>query len=393
MGKIPKFSIVTPSYNQATFIAETIESVLSQEGEFEIEYFVMDGGSTDGSVEIIKSYADRVAAGDWPVKCAGISMTWVSQRDKGQSDAINQGLRRATGDILSYINSDDLYYPGAFARVVREFAARPEVDFVYGDGDVIDEAGNLQWEWLSRPYNHAVMTSYHFLWNDFTNYIMQQATFWRRNVLDKIGYFDESFHYALDVEYWIRAGQAGLKLHHIPHKLGKFRLIQDTKSLSSPTVFWEDYLEIYRRYRGSRALGIFFAYYYYNLARQFDFDLAQTVEKGQQVFARWQRLPAGERQIIAQQADRGFALACLFLAGELRRQHLYEKAAMTFRKGLANRPFLVLHPFALGYLLRCIAGPRLSSILDEWTQRLSLAYRRVRYDYRYYQKKKAAETS
>jgi glycosyltransferase involved in cell wall biosynthesis len=386
VGETPKFSIVTPSYNQAAFIAETIESVLSQEGEFEIEYFVMDGGSTDGSVEIIKSYADRVAAGEWPMKCAGISMAWVSQRDKGQSDAINQGLRQATGDIASYINSDDLYYPGAFQRVAEEFAAHPEVDFVYGDGDVIDEAGNLQWEWLSRPYNHAVMTSYHFLWNDFTNYIMQQATFWRRNVLNKIGYFDESFHYAMDVEYWIRAGQASLKLHHTPHKLGKFRLIQGTKSLSNPTVFWEDYLEIYRRYRGSRALGIFFAYYYYNLARQFDFDWAQTVEKGQQVLIRWQTLPAQEQQIIAQQAERGFALACLLLASELRRQQRYEKAAITFRKGLANRPFLVLHPLALGYLLKCMAGPRLSSMLDKWAQRMGLAYRRVRFDYRYYQK-------
>jgi glycosyltransferase involved in cell wall biosynthesis len=386
MNKVPKFSIVTPSYNQATFIAETIESVLSQAGEFEIEYFVMDGGSTDGSVEIIKRYADRVAAGGWPVKCVDLSMVWVSQQDKGQSDAINQGLRRAVGDILSYINSDDLYYPGAFERVAREFVAHPEVDFVYGDGDVIDETGNLQWEWLSRPYNHAVMTSYHFLWNDFTNYIMQQATFWRRNVLDKIGYFDESFHYGMDVEYWIRAGQAGLKLHHIPHKLGKFRLIQGTKSLSSSTVFWEDQLEIYRRYRGCRALGIFFAYYYYNLARQFDFDLAQTVKEGQQVFARWQALSAREQQIIAQQAERGFALACLLLASELRRQQRYEKAAITFRKGLADRPFLVIHPFALAYLMKRIAGPRLSSILDKWAQRLSLVYRRVCFDYRYYQK-------
>jgi glycosyltransferase involved in cell wall biosynthesis len=115
MGRQLKFSIVTPSYNQAPYIAGTIESVLSQEGGFEVEYIVMDGGSTDGSVEIIKSYADRVAAGDWPVKCAGISMAWVSQHDKGQSDAINQGLRQATGDVASYINSDDLYYPGAFA--------------------------------------------------------------------------------------------------------------------------------------------------------------------------------------------------------------------------------------------------------------------------------------
>jgi glycosyltransferase involved in cell wall biosynthesis len=390
MNKVPKFSIVTPSYSQAPYIAETIESVLSQEGEFEVEYFVMDGGSTDGSVDIIKSYADRVAAGDWPIQCAGISMAWVSQRDKGQADAVNQGLRRSTGDIASYINSDDLYYPGAFRRAARELTAHPKVDFVYGDGDVIDEVGNVQWEWLSRPYNHSVMTSYHFLWNDFTNYIMQPATFWRRNVLNKIGYFDESFHYALDVEYWIRAGHAGLKLHHIPQKLGKFRLIQGTKSLSSPTIFWEDQLEIYRRYRGSRALGVFFAYYYYNLAQQFDFDLAQTREEGKRVFARWHKLSAREQRIIAERADRGFALACLLSASELRRQQRYEEAATVFGRGLANRPFLALHPFALAYIIKRILGSRFSSIIDERTQRLILAYRRVRYDYRYYQKNNLA---
>ncbi len=140
-------------------------------------------------------------------------MDWVSERDEGQAAAINAGLRRATGDILSYLNSDDLYFPGAFQRVVDAFASDPAADFVYGDGDVIDEAGARQWEWLSRPYDHAVMTSYHFLWNDFTNYIMQQATFWRRRVRERIGDFDPTFHFAMDAEYWIRAGAAGLRLH------------------------------------------------------------------------------------------------------------------------------------------------------------------------------------
>jgi glycosyltransferase involved in cell wall biosynthesis len=386
MDKIPKLSIVTPSYNQAAFIAETIESVLSQAGEFEIEYFVMDGGSTDSSVEIIKSYADQVATGKLPVQCVGASMSWVSQRDNGQSDAINQGLHQATGDILSYINSDDLYQPGAFAHVVGEFASHPEADFVYGDGDVIDKVGNLQWEWLSRPYSHSVMTSYHFLWNDFTNYIMQQATFWRRNVVDKIGYFDESFHFAMDAEYWIRAGHKGLKLHHTPHKLGKFRLIQGTKSLSSPTAFWGDYLEIYRRYRGSRALTIFFAYYYRSLADQFDFDWDQTIAKGAQVFTRWRTLPPEEQQAIARQAEWGSSLACFLLADELQRQRRYEKAELAFRTGMVHRPFLVLHPFALIYLLKRTAGPRLSSTLDKWTQGLIAAYRSTRYNYRYHGK-------
>jgi glycosyltransferase involved in cell wall biosynthesis len=131
-------------------VGETIESVLSQEGDFEIEYSVMDGGSTDGSVDIIRRYADLVASGGWPVRCRGITMSWVSEGDAGQTAAINAGLRHATGDIYSYINSDDLYFRGAFQRVVEAFAGDPAADFVYGDGDVIDgRARSSGW----RPYN------------------------------------------------------------------------------------------------------------------------------------------------------------------------------------------------------------------------------------------------
>jgi glycosyltransferase involved in cell wall biosynthesis len=289
-----RISVVTPSYNQAKFVDATIDSVLSQEGDFELEYLVMDGGSTDGSVDVIRRYADLVASGRWPLRCRGIVMEWVSERDEGQAAAINAGLRRATGDVLSYLNSDDLYFPGAFQRVVDAFMRDPAADFVYGDGDVIDERGGLLWEWLARPYDHAVMTSYHFLWNDFTNYVMQQATFWRRRVRDRIGDFDPTFHFALDVEYWVRAGAAGVRLTHLPEKLGKFRMIEGTKSLSSPTAFWEDYLEIFRRHRGARTLGKFFAFYYYNLARQLDGDLAQAIDDGGRVFDRWRQLPEDE---------------------------------------------------------------------------------------------------
>jgi glycosyltransferase involved in cell wall biosynthesis len=382
-----KFSIVTPSFNQAAYIGETIESVLSQAGRFEIEYFVMDGGSTDGSVEIIKKYADQLAAGAWPVQCIGITMEWISQRDKGQSDAINQGLRRATGTIASYINSDDLYFPGAFARVAQEFAEHGEADFIYGDGDVTDENGQVQWEWLSRSYDHRVMTSYHFLWNDFTNYIMQQSTFWRTRVHGQIGYFDESLHFAMDVEYWIRAGQKKLNLRHVPHKLGKFRLIQGTKSLSSSTAFWGDQLEIFRRYRRRRGMSIYFAYYYYTLAKQFDYDINRMPRKEPIVFSRWERLPLLEWQFMEREADKGFALACMLVANDLYRQQRTNLAIQTFRRGQTERKCSALHPFALLLYLQCAIGPHLSMRLFEWRQRLIRKYRWERYQYRYHQKK------
>jgi glycosyltransferase involved in cell wall biosynthesis len=378
-----RISIVTPSYNQAAFVGETIESVLSQEGDFEVEYFVMDGGSTDGSVDVIRRYAERVAAGRWPLGCRRIAMEWVSERDAGQAAAINAGLRRATGDILSYLNSDDLYFPGAFQRVVRAFAADPDADFVYGDGDVIDRAGARQWEWLSRPYSHAVMTSYHFLWNDFTNYIMQQATFWRRRVAERIGQFDPTFHFAMDAEYWIRAGASGLRLRHLPEKLGKFRMIEGTKSLSSPTAFWADYLEIFRRYRGRGATGDFFGFYYYNLARQLDGDLPRAVEAGAAVFERWRALPPRERRALAAGARRGRALARVLLARDRQRAGGTTETVALLRRALAERPLLALRPATLGVLIRLVAGRGGATALDRWMQAAIHRYRTRRFDYRY----------
>lgn len=381
--RVPRFTVVTPSFNQAAFIAETIESVLTQEGDFELEYFVMDGGSTDGAVDIIRKYADQVAAGRWNLRCAGLTFDWVSRRDRGQSDAINQGLRRATGDIVSYINSDDTYYPGALRQVARAFAADPQADFIFGDGDVIAEHGELQWEWLSRPYNHRVMTSYHFLWNDFTNYIMQQATFWRRAVHGRIGYFDESFHFAMDAEFWIRAGHEGLRLVHIPNKLANFRLIAGTKSLSSPTIFWEDYLEIFRRYRGASALAGFLGFYYYNLAKHREFDLDRALEDGRGAFARWATLPPNDQSMLERQAHLGFSLACVLVARDLLKADRQRDADAAYRRGLRKHRRIATHPASLDYLVSYAVGSSGRQPLEHLRQFLIRQYRQRRIDYRY----------
>ena len=297
--KVPVFSVVTPSLNQGEFIERTILSVIGQAGDFFIDYIVMDGGSNDRSVEIIEKYEHMIAKGQWQADCRGVVFQWKSEKDEGQSDALNKGFQIARGDIVSWINSDDTYIPGAFQAVARLFEKTPDADFVFGDGDVIDENDNVQWEWLSRPYNYRLLKSYHFMINDSTNYIMQQSVFWRRQVFEKIGALDPSFHFGMDYEYWIRAGSHGLKMVHIPVKLGRFRMIKGTKSLSDPTVFWPDRLEIFRRYNGAKCMKPFLTYFFFNKLIHSDFDLAKSLSCFDLLFeSRWQDLPENERQIL-----------------------------------------------------------------------------------------------
>lgn len=376
-------SIVTPSFNQGKYIEETIKSVLSQEGDFHIDYIIMDGGSTDESVEIIRRYADLVVSGKWETKCSGVSLKWASKKDNGQTDAINKGFHQAKGGIVSWINSDDMYSPGAFANVMEHFSKHPNNDFVYGDGDVVDEHGNIQWEWLSRPYNLKLLKSYHFLWNDFTNYIMQQATFWRRRVFDMIGLLDESFHYAMDIEYWIRAGANGLRLAHIPVKLGKFRMISGTKSLSSATAFWPESMEIFRRYNGSHAMKPFFVYYFYSVGVSNDFDTDDIIAKKESLLRRWSHLPPEEQQVLSGLAEKAFYIACLKLANEAFLRGEASRAGLLYGGAVEKRGFLILHPLSAVYLLKRVAGRRLTSGIHKYKVQLINQYRKRMYLYRY----------
>ena len=376
-------SIVTPSYNQGSFIEETIRSVLSQEGDLFLEYLVIDGGSTDQSLEIIRHYDQLVRTGAWPCKCLGITFQWVSEKDQGQAHAVNKGLRKASGDILGWINSDDLYFPGALQLVSEHFQGNPNDDFVFGDGDVIDEGGNVKWEWLSRPYNLKLLKSYHFLWNDFTNYIMQQATFWRRRVLDRIGFLDESLHYAMDVEYWIRAGQTGLVLTHLPVKLGKFRMISGTKSLSSPLAFWPDMLEIFRRYNGASVMSRFFAEFLYSVGLHNGFDVILMHQHCDRVFKRWKSLPEKEYEELKTKAKDGFYRACLMLSSTAYDQGEDLKARVLFHQVITSRLLLALHPIALLVLTKRLLGRRSLTLLNKIRDWMVMRYRRTRYLYRY----------
>ncbi len=207
---LPKISIVTPSYNQGQFLEDTIQSVLNQ-GYSNLEYIIIDGCSTDNSVEIIKKYADKLAY-------------WVSEPDSGQSEAINKGFRRAGGEILAWINSDDVYYPGVLARIAKYFTNHSEIDFLFGYHDDIDENGRVFRKGTYLPYvPHAFRHGF--------AQICQPTSFWRRQVWEQCGPLDESIHLSMDYDLFCRVVKQGLCIRSIPIRVCQFRYHASSKSV------------------------------------------------------------------------------------------------------------------------------------------------------------------
>jgi glycosyltransferase involved in cell wall biosynthesis len=214
-------SIITPSYNQSAFLEETILSVLEQE-DVDIEYIIIDGGSTDGSLGIIEKYAGRLA---W----------WISERDSGQAEAINKGLRRATGEYIAWLNSDDLYLPGAVAQAAAALGANPEVGFVFGDAITIDTQG--------RKLNDLAFSDWGLEELMAFRIICQPAVFMRRSVLEQAGDLDTTYHYMLDHQLWLRLAQIAPILH-IPSAWAAARHHPEAKNVAQPAGFSQETLRL-----------------------------------------------------------------------------------------------------------------------------------------------------
>ena len=230
----PRITIVTPSFNQAAFIERTLRSVLDQEYE-NLEYFVVDGGSTDGSVEIIQRYADQLA---W----------WVSEPDRGQTDALNKGLARATGDIVAYINSDDYYLPGAFESAVAAFE-RTGARWVAGASRFVNEDGSLRNVWraeLPRVGRH--------MWVVGPVGWPQPSSFWRRDVFEEFGTFREDMHYVFDTEYGVRLALAGVLPGIIDEELA-VRVVHSQAKSWDTRPFEREALKIVELHRGQLSLA------------------------------------------------------------------------------------------------------------------------------------------
>lgn len=217
----PKISIITPSYNQANYIERTILSVICQ-GYPNIEYIIIDGGSTDGCADIIKKYQDKIAY-------------WVSEPDHGQTDAINKGLKKASGDILAWINSDDTYVAGAIQNVIKYFNEHPGVDLVYGDCYVIDEHDKILSNHRGKAFDiRRAITG---------DLIYQPATFFKRKMIEDLGFLDESFRYTMDYDLWLRAALK-YNLEYIPMTLAQFRVHSASKTISQSERFFSEDLRV-----------------------------------------------------------------------------------------------------------------------------------------------------
>lgn len=232
MSAPPRISIVTPSLNQGAYLERTIRSVLDQAGPFELEYLVQDGGSTDGTPDLLRRYEGR--------------LRYRVERDAGQADAVNRGLRTATGDVVGWLNSDDLLYPGALARVTAAFAAHPEALWVHGRCEIVDEGDRPIRRWLSA-YKDARCRRYSRRSLLVENYVSQMTVFWRREALERVGLLDESLGYTFDYDYWLRLSALGDPVY-IRERIAAFRWYRASKSGSSFVRQFEEDLEVFRRH-------------------------------------------------------------------------------------------------------------------------------------------------
>lgn len=215
MNQFPKISIVTPSFNQAEYIEATIKSVLDQKYP-NLEYIIIDGGSTDGSDKIIKRYEHALTY-------------WVSEPDRGQTHAINKGLARATGDILAYLNSDDIYLEGALFDVADFASKHEDIDLIHGKCAIIDRYGaRVDVRSASIQSYLEILDLWRVWWNK-RNFV-QPEVFWTRRIMNKVGAFNEDLFWVMDYDYWLRIIYAGGKVGSIDREVSGFRLQPNQKS-------------------------------------------------------------------------------------------------------------------------------------------------------------------
>jgi glycosyltransferase involved in cell wall biosynthesis len=220
-----RFCVVTPSLNQGRFIERTIQSVLDQDYP-DLEYVICDGCSSDQTPQVLNSYADRARV--------------IREPDDGQAAAVNKGIRATSGEVIGWLNSDDVYRQGALATVSAYFGRHPEVDVVYGDAHLIDADDNIIGRYYTRAWDASRLPERPFL--------CQPSVFFRRRVVQRFGLLDERLQYTLDYEYWLRLARGGASFAYLPFTLACSRQHPDTKTLTGRMRIHAELNEMLRRY-------------------------------------------------------------------------------------------------------------------------------------------------
>ena len=247
MKKEPLVTIVTPSYNQAAYIEETIQSVLNQDYK-NIQFIIVDGASTDGSVDLIKKYQNKISI-------------WISESDRGQTDAINKGFSLARGEIIGWLNSDDTLLQYAVSEAVQFLVDNPTVGLVYGDANYIDGDSEVIGKFP------AAQTSLKKLLRGYVH-IPQQASFFRKSLWDRVGPLDPSFYFAMDYDLWVRLASVS-EIKYLPRLWANFRLHADAKTISADDRCWPEMLRVHYRDGGSWFSQIVIKYYLRKIAAPF----------------------------------------------------------------------------------------------------------------------------
>jgi len=214
----PKVSVITPSFNQGRFIEETILSIQSQSYP-NLEHIVVDGGSTDGTLGILGKNFGKIK--------------WISEKDRGQAHAINKGFRMAQGEIIGWLNSDDIYFNGAMRQVINIFTNEPTIDVLYGDYIYIDDHGQKLKEERLINFDLKIL-----LYDGC--FIGQPAVFFKRKVFESVGYIDEALHFAIDWEYWLRLYFSGCRFYHLPRFLSGYRLHVKSKTMNQSQALLDE---------------------------------------------------------------------------------------------------------------------------------------------------------
>ena len=295
MPKSLRISIITPSFNQAAFIEQTISSVLDQRYP-NLEYIVIDGGSTDGTVDIIRKFEAQLAY-------------WVSEKDRGQSDAINKGLKLATGDIIGYLNSDDYYLDGAFERVADAYRNDQSVDLWHGRCRIVDQYGSKVDQRVGSIKRYDEILDLWDVWWKRRNFV-QPEVFWTRRIANRVGQFREDLHWVMDYDYWLRILRAGGQVGFIDAELAAFRLQPNQKS-GQPERTAAELLQVVRPYILQRDGSLTYSKRVM-LKGEWIFhtgflkEVEQSLAQGEGRWQRWARLAAFSARHPQMLAGRGF---------------------------------------------------------------------------------------